>query len=86
MFMIDCYSTELTYQEYLELSDDEIKDKCTFEYSIEVTCEAFIAVRGRKVCYIPIGFTNNVEHVKAFYFCKNIVNEGTSKHEGKTKS
>lgn len=75
MFMVNCYSVEMSYSTHLELSDEEIRVKCAFEYGIQVTEEMYIAIQPRRLHIIPVGYTDGVETVKAFYFGKEIVRD-----------
>lgn len=73
MYMLNCYSIELTSSECSQLSDDEIHDKCTFEYGVQITIEMFLAIQPHRVRIIPLGIWDGFEKFKAFYFDKEYV-------------
>lgn len=84
MFMVNCYSVELPYST-LQLSDNELMDKCTFEYGVEVTPEIYLAIQSKKLRVLPLGFKDDIEMVKVFYFDKEyIANRKEVNHEEST--
>ena len=75
--MVNCYSMILSYSTYIQLSDDEIMGKCTFEYAVQFTDEMYLAIQSRRLRVLPLGYKDGVEMVKVFYFGKEIVKDDT---------
>ncbi len=69
MYKITCYKCVLTPQQLTELTDDEIKDLCQFDYTVETTREMFYALNNRKLHFITDNvFTKKI--IIACYFSK----------------
>lgn len=69
MFIINCYSVFLTEDQFINLSQDEIKSLCSFEYAIEVPREVFFTIEIKKVRYGPM---KEDKGIKAYYFTRKV--------------
>ena len=73
MFKVNCYSSVMSYSTHLDLSDNELMNKCTCEYGVEVTPETYLAIQPFKLRVLPLGFKDGVEMVKVFYLTREYV-------------
>lgn len=73
MFKVTCYKAVLSHEHFIQLSINEITDRCQYDYTIEVTPEIYYATRQNEIRFLSDKVCDTGEGViVAYYFTKAI--------------